>query len=488
MKIKKLNESSLVDKKVNTLGKNGKPMYFTDDQLKDAKAKYPEYDFEETTIDKSIPQGQKAYIAKKKVEESKQIKTFGAKAKKLNEEEEILYVIRDSHGNQLSRPNPDDGELWDRVASMEARGRRGLRVVVYTDKNESLDEDKGQTRGKRYTTYFNRIKRAIEKGDEETLQRTKEAIMYAPAKELKNSEASELMGMIKNRKINEASYGGAYDIEDDQYFTRDDLNDFSEEVLKHVSETFDGKYDIGGVWFEDGNVITQIVDADGTEYEDITKVDMRKIRSPYHLKRIYAFPVAANIIQQIKEYNEPLQENVRGGGKYSDIFYDYLDFLEDNGDTNGLSYLVSQLIRYCKEEDLKDLWFDRMNKTSEDRGFRPLHESAIKENVMDESLAEDIENPPLSGPAEGPEYGVSSIINNAIQDEWKAIQLYNDLVVSATSYGYDDIVSVVDDIRAEEIRHVGQLQKALETISPNLVELKDGEDEAKKQLDNLEGE
>lgn len=59
----------------------------------------------------------------------------------LNEDDkqEILYIIRDSKGNQLSAPNPDDDELWDRVASMEARGRRGLCVVVYTGKkvNES---------------------------------------------------------------------------------------------------------------------------------------------------------------------------------------------------------------------------------------------------------------------------------------------------------------------------------------------------------------
>lgn len=52
-----------------------------------------------------------------------------------------LYVIKDSHGNQLSAPNSDDGELWDRVSSMEARGRRGLCVVAYTGKqmNESSD-------------------------------------------------------------------------------------------------------------------------------------------------------------------------------------------------------------------------------------------------------------------------------------------------------------------------------------------------------------
>ena len=51
-----------------------------------------------------------------------------------------LYIIRDSQGNQLSAPNPDDDELWDRVASMEARGRRGLCVVVYTGKKEALNE------------------------------------------------------------------------------------------------------------------------------------------------------------------------------------------------------------------------------------------------------------------------------------------------------------------------------------------------------------
>lgn len=63
----------------------------------------------------------------------------------IQKKEPILYVIKDSHGNILSRPNEDDSELWDRVSSMEARGKRGLCVVVYTPdmlKKESLTEDK----------------------------------------------------------------------------------------------------------------------------------------------------------------------------------------------------------------------------------------------------------------------------------------------------------------------------------------------------------
>ena len=59
----------------------------------------------------------------------------------LNEEKsekEVLFIIKDKHGNQLSRPTPDDSELWDRVEDRDPDGKRGLKVVVYT--GESLTE------------------------------------------------------------------------------------------------------------------------------------------------------------------------------------------------------------------------------------------------------------------------------------------------------------------------------------------------------------
>ena len=55
---------------------------------------------------------------------------FGRKPSKVDKP---LFVIQDKHGNQLSAPSEDDYELWDRVAAMEARGRRGLSVVAYTE-------------------------------------------------------------------------------------------------------------------------------------------------------------------------------------------------------------------------------------------------------------------------------------------------------------------------------------------------------------------
>lgn len=54
-----------------------------------------------------------------------------AMSEKLNETKEILYIIKDKNGRQLSTPSKDDSALWDRVEAMEARGRSGLSVVVY---------------------------------------------------------------------------------------------------------------------------------------------------------------------------------------------------------------------------------------------------------------------------------------------------------------------------------------------------------------------
>ena len=64
----------------------------------------------------------------------------------MNEGKNVLYVIKDKWGHQLSAPNPDDNELWDRVSDMEGRGRSGLCVVAYTgnDVDECINEGPGE--------------------------------------------------------------------------------------------------------------------------------------------------------------------------------------------------------------------------------------------------------------------------------------------------------------------------------------------------------
>ena len=57
------------------------------------------------------------------------------------EEPSVRYVIKDRHGNQMSSPNADDNELWDRVESRDPDGKRGLHVVAYTEKDVQQKDD-----------------------------------------------------------------------------------------------------------------------------------------------------------------------------------------------------------------------------------------------------------------------------------------------------------------------------------------------------------
>ena len=102
-----------------------------------------------------------------------------------------------------------------------------------------------------------------------------------------------------------------------------------------------------------------------------------------------------------------------------------------------------------------------------------------------ESLHEDVTDvvtDTLAGPVEGPESGLASLLNTAVQDEFKTIQMYNDIAVSARAEGFEDIATVVDEINTEENKHVGQLQELLKTVSPNAKAIDTGEIEGQQQL------
>lgn len=89
---------------------------------------------------------------------------------------------------------------------------------------------------------------------------------------------------------------------------------------------------------------------------------------------------------------------------------------------------------------------------------------------------------------------VANTLNALIQDEWQAIDGYNgtistyrdmaqyDYPEKDNSIDYDAIIKILEDIAQEEMNHVGMLQKAMETVSPNAEEIKGGEEEAEETL------
>ena len=70
-----------------------------------------------------------------------------------------------------------------------------------------------------------------------------------------------------------------------------------------------------------------------------------------------------------------------------------------------------------------------------------------------------------------------------IKGEWDAIEDYNSAIQTLAGMNFDEtILNIIKDIVGEEHVHVGQLQKALETVSPNVGNIQEGEKEAAEQL------
>ena len=120
-----------------------------------------------------------------------------------------------------------------------------------------------------------------------------------------------------------------------------------------------------------------------------------------------------------------------------------------------------------------------------------------KKFFLTDSLHEDLEDEPIEVkedaveeservPQTGEEVGLSNMIIQEINGEWETIQHYNDLIALMRAQGYDDMVDVISDIVAEENTHIGQLQKCLQVISPNVSKIDAGETEAIEQLSSGE--
>jgi len=100
---------------------------------------------------------------------------------------------------------------------------------------------------------------------------------------------------------------------------------------------------------------------------------------------------------------------------------------------------------------------------------------------MFEQQAPDV----TDGPELGPNVGVADIIMSSINDEFNTIRNYNSLIATMQNEGKEEylpMIKVIQDITAEENKHVGQLQEILKQISPNATQIEAGKDEAQEQM------
>lgn len=132
--------------------------------------------------------------------------------------------------------------------------------------------------------------------------------------------------------LKEASYGGAYDIEDDMYFTKEDLLEFTDELIDTLQDK--GIFvDLVDMYITDGNrLVIAVEDEDGNEIDTDEFIDMRKIRRPkdiYKYKDIFIKDILSQY-DELKSLNEDLDEIP---------IVDKLNFI--NKRTNGLPGIVN---------------------------------------------------------------------------------------------------------------------------------------------------
>ena len=102
-----------------------------------------------------------------------------------------------------------------------------------------------------------------------------------------------------------------------------------------------------------------------------------------------------------------------------------------------------------------------------------------EDDYYGESLREDLEQ---ETPQTGEDTGLANMLIHAINGEWETISEYNDILTLIRANNKNDMIPVIEDILSEENKHVGQLQKILETISGNVADISEGEQEASEQM------
>lgn len=117
-------------------------------------------------------------------------------------------------------------------------------------------------------------------------------------------EASQSSSSVEAR-----SYGGAYDVDPEQYFTREDLVEFADDVISCIANSQDILFDVSELYIEGNNItlgLTNTNNGGGFERTITFTVDMRKIRKPWDLQTKYSQKIANMFID---EYNKAIAED-----------------------------------------------------------------------------------------------------------------------------------------------------------------------------------
>lgn len=260
-----------------------------------------------------------------------------------------------------------------------------------------------------------------------------------------------------------------------------------ERIFDKIAKLYNVSYeDVYNTWM--GKPFTKLKDAldrDGVKYSLDESSDVEKVKG-----------ILTSYNDKLFESNQ--DENIyRVTYKASDYVFSSFMIKADSEEDAIDKAMKYRQDKYGKSTDI--VGAEKMSASEvedyKQRGMS-LIECDTKTECVTEELHEDVgaEEIPAS-PETGDAMAVANSLNALIQDEWQAIDGYNSTISTYRSMkddeyapkdetiDYEAIIKILEDIAQEEMNHVGMLQKAMQSVSPNVEEIKGGEEEAEEVLD-----
>lgn len=149
---------------------------------------------------------------------------------------------------------------------------------------------------------------------------------------------------------------------------------------------------------------------------------------------------------------------------------------------DALTYKNDQDLEEKVARRLRQIFIDFDIDSSEAMQFSKWQEvvdwiSSVIKQLKDTHLTEDLSQEEIHTS------GISAYITDAINGEYDTINDYNEMLLALKDDSQDSAISVIEDIIKEEYTHIGQLQELLKMYASPSSEIKSGEVEAQKQIE-----
>ena len=335
--------------------------------------------------------------------------------------------------------------------------------------------------------YTNSIKKSA---DSESL---KESLNLNEAKNIINVLNKNLRVRFKH------SAGGIFSL-DRTPFNEDTFNKLIKNNYKMIGDILEEqglKYDISEdayiskdtnlyvtIYGDTNGIIVQFDEMESESLKEFLNNDITELEDGVYQHESMQLP-------RIGDKKKALSSNINQNEEFTNMndIFKALNEADDciNKDTHlyeqdALTYKNDQDLEEKVARRLRQIFIDFDIDSSEAMQFSKWQEvvdwiSSVIKQLKDTPLTEDLSQEEIHTS------GISAYITDAINGEYDTINDYNEMLLALKDDSQDSAISVIEDIIKEEYTHIGQLQELLKMYASPSSEIKSGEVEAQKQIE-----